>query len=489
MGDEGFRKELSLCGMQIVWRGSSDYDEKRKICNSRFDLYPLVIAYCENNIHVECCIKTAIKYTKKIRIRSGGHQHEGMCSAEGVLIIDLSKINHIEYTNGEKTEAWIEPGIHLGNLYKELREYKRIIPGGGCANVCVGGLTQGGGWGPSLRKLGLTCDNILEVEIVNDKGNTIIANKEGNPELFWAIRGGGGGNFGVITKFLFKLTKVDEPVTIFSIHWSKEQMPEVLRTYITLLPEFTHNLTTFARLTVVNRDTSKRPSITVGGQYYGTIEEAEEILKPLLAIPKLAADFEYIDHFEAYQKFNKALSPFIQPAFSESKTALQQSFAEDAPTDTCSENPYPHKVSSAFPKGNTSVDYKELLDIIIKRFDSDEELSNQVNTYLSIHSMGGAVRNLPHEDSAFAFRDKEFLLQFQAWWSDPEDERSCEYICWIENFRKQISEYTEGAFINFPDRTLELSSYYANHFPKLIKVKTDYDPENVFSFEMSIPPK
>jgi len=214
------RREGAAMDMAVVLasKWNPQYQAARTISNSRFNLFPSGIAFCKTVQHIQYCVNFVRDNKIAFRIRSGGHQHEGMCSGNEILIIDLSEINQIEYadkqgnpdTHHHKDFAWIPVGKKLENVYNELEEHWKTIPGGGCQSVNVGGLTQGGGWGTSIRKYGLTCDNIIKAEMVLANGALVYPSIDTLPDLFRALRGGGGGNFGVVSRFLFKISPYDD---------------------------------------------------------------------------------------------------------------------------------------------------------------------------------------------------------------------------------------------------------------------------------------
>ncbi|MES2774013.1 MAG: FAD-binding protein [Bacteroidota bacterium] len=478
---------------EIVFPSNASYDKDRVIANLRFSYKPFAIAYCKSAADVSECIQLCSKYNLGFRIRSGGHQHEGMCSANGIFLIDLSKMNNIDYGNNNNT-AWIPAGIGLKYVYQELEAKNRIIPGGGCGSVAIGGLTQGGGWGPSARKLGLTCDNILQAEIVLASGEVVIATKDNQyQDLFWAIKGGGGGNFGVVTRFLFRLTSLDGTLTTFSICWAKKYLKAFVSKWVNIASQLDENLTTFCRVSVVDIDTADSPTILLGGQFYGTSADLKTLLKPFY---DLAAPF--------YEKIVPVIYPKLIMAGSDSGqlpesnvelTNSLQHAVPNAPKETC-DGPLPHKISSTFPKSEPG--YEALVSAIVDFITRSKPFA-AANTYLSLHGMGGAIKRIPKYDNAFPYKQKDFLLQFQAWWSDPNDPHTASYMNWIENFRETLIPYTEGSFINFPDVKLVenyetkdgllklLEFYYADNLNPLRLIKDKYDKDGLFSFGMGIP--
>lgn len=541
------RKAAEEKGLKIEWIERGDfntdnpngktYEDGRKIANARFSYKPAAIAYCEDSDAVAGLFKIFKDDPPKFRVRSGGHQHEGMCSADDVLLIDLSRLRCISFRHGRK-EAWIGPGCSLRDVYRALWDDKemkqtdrRLFPGGGCSSVFAGGLVQGGGWGVWLRRYGLSCDNLLEVEIVLADGTKVQADELRRKDLFWAVRGGGGGNFGVVTKFRVRLHPYPKQMTRFRLRWAPEHRLDIARTWMRLqgkAPDtqklYTPSeLTTFCRLSVVPSSSSADPkqdprsnSVIVAGMFLGSEAKLRKILQPFYDIaqpipPSKPDAREYTPIYPSPadvrgQQGSQGLTSemdeliaLLQPGFFLHQGSAQGVLAAEEspwpPESTCStKNRYPHKVSSAFPTGPAAYDQlaKDLIDTLEKT-ESDPE----ANLYVSLHGFGGAVADKKSSETAFPYRDKEFMLQFQAWWASPQSSKSKQYIRWIEDFRKHLKGI-EGAFINFPDVSLVadpdaqrvelLEHYYAGNLPELRRIKRDVDPKNLFSFGMSIPP-
>lgn len=285
-------KELKKADLKIVALGEYAYYYARQISNTRFANMPDFIVYCKTPSDVQICLKASTTHDYPFRIRSGGHQHEGMSSGNSVMIIDLSAMYDKKITYVAHDEAWIPVGKQLQEVYNELEKRGQIIPGGGCQSVNVGGLTQGGGWGTSIRKFGLTCANILEAEVVLADGRIIIASKDNECELFWSLRGGGGGNFGVVTRFKFKLSPLGRYTTSFAIRWTdKRVVPKVIKNWIDMQmidfegdESLDNNLSCTASLTIAsagdkNKECKAAVYANLGGMYYGTKESLLGLLK------------------------------------------------------------------------------------------------------------------------------------------------------------------------------------------------------------------
>jgi len=497
--------------LQIELAGDPGFSKAWEISNSYFyDRYPAAVAFPKTTEQVAWCIIECNKLDIQFRVRSGGHQHEAMCTANGSLMIRLSKMKLISLNSEvDPTEAWIESGTSLGAVYKKLGYYGKAIAGGGCGGVNVGGLTQGGGWGLYSRMEGLTCDNVLEAEIVLANGQIVKTSSINEPDLFWAIRGGGGGNFGIVTKIRFQLLNLFPGASRYRFFWEQKDMEQVINAWMTLQKKLPHELTSFLRLQVVKERTEKEDPypIYASGLFQGFEDELRELMAPMIDLVRPAKfSFETIPPTNDVGELWAEWSTYDIFEF-DARNSMEEN-EEDCnvppPVVTCSA-PHPHKVSSAFP---VSTDSNEKLANEISTYMAQSQYSPWVRSYMTFHSMGGAIANEPKGGTAFPFRKKPFMLQFQSWWNYPEnDAKSCivdrerqqVYIDWVKNFRECLKPHVEGAFINFVDKELGpdpstdkgrkalLREYYGRNLKRLMEVKKTYDPGNYFHFEMSIP--
>jgi FAD binding domain/Berberine and berberine like len=493
--------------MKIVRPGDPEYDKDRVISNARFDYRPWAIYYCASAQDVKKAIADALANGVGVRIRSGGHQHEGMCSADGVLLIDVSAIHSFQFQEGNPGRVWIGAGAALADVYVELWRHGYYFPGGACGDVHVGGLTQGGGWGFGLRQFGLTCDSLIGAEIVTAGGEIHEIPRPGHPEdqrLLQALRGGGGGNFAVVTRFCFRLHPMTYGYVDVSVTWGDAQLPgdsldQLLKRWISVFPrDEDHRLTTFMRLLVAPSGANDR--LLLSGRYLGSIPNAQRTLDKLLKgqapprvitytlspprPPKRKGALRLDRHERERLREHLGTHPGYQPG------PLLSGAPAGAPSDltsTCGEVVLRHKISSGFVRRQVSPNLVPALTRVIRKTTPlPVEVARQ---YVSLHCLGGAAfdERLP---SAYAFRDRAVLLQFQAWWQagDPRHDGPC--IAWIENFRKTMAPYTDGAFINFVDRDIPLAEYYKTKLSQvLVPVKQHWDPHDFFKFGMSIPPR
>jgi hypothetical protein len=479
--------------MRIVRPGDPEYDKDRVISNARFDYRPSAIYYCTSAGDVAQAIRAA--GAGGVRIRAGGHQHEGMCSANGVLLIDVSSIDSFQFPAGNPARVWIGAGAALKDVYVELWRRGYYFPGGACGDVHVGGLTQGGGWGFGLRRFGLTCDSLIGAEIVTAGGDVYQIPRPGHPEdqkLLEALRGGGGGNFGVITRFCFRLHPMTYGYVDVSVTWGDAQLPgdsldKLLRRWISAFPgDEDRNLTTFMRLLVAPAGASDR--LLLSGRYLGSIPNAQRALDKLLKgqAPPLSITYTLSPPRPSGRKGALRLDAVERERLREhlgTHPGYQPGPANLA--STCGGIPLRHKISSGFVRRPANLSLVPALINVIRK--TPPEPVEAARQYVSLHCLGGAASDerLP---GAYAFRDRAVLLQYQAWWQASEKHLDGRCIAWIENFRRTMAPYTDGAFINFVDRDIPLAEYYKAKLAQvLVPVKRQWDPHDFFKFELSIP--
>ncbi|MBV8518669.1 MAG: FAD-binding oxidoreductase [Acidobacteria bacterium] len=490
--------------MRIVRKGENGYDCDRRISNARIDYKPKAIAFCDSEQDVLDAIAKARAEHCGIRVRAGGHHHEGMCSGDDVWMIDVSSLRRI-IVDADKSLVTVGAGARLGDIYDTVLPYGFIFPGGACRDVHVGGLVQGGGWGLFSRAAGLTCDSVAQfrMAIYDAKTDAFTmttvkgAADDPNHDLFWAVCGGGGGNFGIATEFTFKVPPYkygignqQRFITQFTMTWpDRRRMSDVLEEWLCFPDDDEYRLTTFCRLIAPGTEPIDQPTL-IQGNFIGAKPELIENLKRLLPTTFSIGNFSCQTIATWPPDPRPAPRNFFTPA--EYQAGPPQQDGVDL-GNTCNGSFFRHKISSAYPVDN--------FDQTAGRY----ELVTRINAtslpnarrYVSLHSLGGVVRNDEDRNrdtwSSFAYRRKPFLIQYQAWWNTPDlDAKCCE---WVNRFRDGMKLLTDGAFINFPDRDrvdttdpVELmKEYYGDNFDRLRDIKTRYDPKKLFDFPMGIP--
>lgn len=432
---------------KVIWPFEPEYEQARQEYNRDINAYPVAIVYCYNSQDVANAILWSQKHHVKLRIRSGRHNYDGFSTGNGKLVIDTTFMDRIEIdTNDEVVK--VQAGTRLRRLYDILYEHGCTFPGGTCPTVAISGLTLGGGIGLSTRYLGLTCDSLIEAEMVNAKGEILIANQECNPDLFWALRGAGGGNFGVVTSFTFTLKKKVDKITLIQLKWDNNQPARLqfLHEWQAWLEDLDPRMSAFGRV--------YKQGVYFFAFFYGLPDEAANILEPILNIPGLTLkNIEYVD-------FIKAI-------------------------DT---------IGAMYPKSEKFVDtgrfvYRHLheneLKKIIKILDG---APSDTNSLIKVYSLGGVVSTVDPNDTAFYYRTAKYIMAISSSWE--ENDAALINKAWVAKGFKYIKWLTCGSYINFPYRKLKdyLMAYYGRHVKVLQSIKAKYDPRNIFSFPQSIKP-
>lgn len=207
---------------KVITPSDPEYPKARQEYNKLINDYPAAIVYCYETQDVTNAVRWARRNCVPLRIRSGGHNYEGYSVGNDVLVIDTTLMNAVKVNEANDTVK-VQAGTRLIDLYHILYKHGYAFPGGTCPTVAVSGLVLGGGIGLSMRYLGLTCDSLIEAKMVDAEGNLLTASRQEHPDLFWALRGAGGGNFGVVTSYKFNLKKRVNKITLIQLRWDENK--------------------------------------------------------------------------------------------------------------------------------------------------------------------------------------------------------------------------------------------------------------------------
>ncbi len=443
----------------VVAPWSPSYNESRVDYNTRFPPFsPAYVVYCQKAMDVIRAIRWATSHKVRFRIRSGGHSYEAYSLLNGGLVIDVSAIRYVDYQPATGI-AKIGAGAKLLDIYQSLWDQGRVtIPGGSCATVGIAGLTLGGGFGLVSRKFGLTCDSLVGLTMVDARGQIVEASASQHRDLFWASRGGGGNNFGVVTEFRFQTHPVSE-VTIFFLQWTWDRLPDVL-------PGFQHwsdpESLDDRIVGILTLPSAVTGHVSVSGEFLGEPEELLPLLSPLLKIPgmteKVIRSMSYIE----------AVKHFAGVA-----TEPHRWIAQGVPDHDTFKN------TSAY----TFEIFKEPAIRVIQ-----DALSHVPgpSALVQLDTYGGAIARVPDDATAFPHRKARACLQFQTYWTNPEETDA--HIRWVERFRRAMLPYTSGAYLNYCDSRIERwpRDYYDGNLKRLLTVKRHWDPKNVFQFPQGL---
>ena len=451
----------------VVWPTDPRYDEARQNYNTRFDVHPRVIVFCHNAGDVRNAVRWATFHDVPIRPRCGRHSYEGWSLVQDGIVADVSRMHGVTVDAGAAT-ARVEAGTQLWPLYQALWNQARVtIAGGSCPTVGISGLVLGGGFGLLGRWLGVTCDVLQSVEMVTAQGELVRADAATNADLYWACRGGGGGNFGIATAFTFRVTPIGN-VSIYNVVWDWKDVRPVLQAWQKWAPGVDDRLTSILKLTAQSSG-----AISSIGQFVGTEDELSHLLQPLIAaaLPQ-SMDVKTVPYIEAVEHFAG-----IKPGHE--RWAVHWAA---------------HLPAAEVPGGNP---FKNTSAYAYDRFDDDAIA--RIIRYLhaapnhlglvQLDAYGGAVARVPGDATAFHHRQGVLWnMQFQAYWHDPAEQDA--NIRWVEDFRHALLPFTRGAYANYIDGGIQdwETRYYGGNFQKLTEVKRVWDPGNVFRYPQSIPP-
>ena len=433
-------------GGSVIRRGDTEYDQARRVWNGMVDRSPALIFRCASTADIVAAVNFAREEGVVLAVRGGGHNAAGLGVVDDGLVIDLSGMRGVR-VDADQRIAYVQGGALWRDVDAATHRHGLATTGGVISSTGVGGLTLGGGLGWLMRQQGLACDNVLAVEIVTADGQVRRASATENPDLFWAIRGG-GGNFGVVTNFEFRLhpmTNVYGGMLVFP----GPRAPEIMRHYRDLASKAPDELTMFAGLMT---SPDGHPINAILTAYNGPIGKAEAALKPL-----------------------RDLGPVADQVTEMPYPALQSMLDEG----------FPHGLHvywrSDFLKGLPD----DAIDALVDRF---QAITSPLSALL-LEQFGGAVARVSADETAFAQRDALFNLAVISRWTEPATAST--HIDWARQSSEAMRPYTSGGvYVNYlgTEGADRVKAAYGAKYDKLVAVKRKYDPANLFRVNQNIQP-
>jgi len=430
--------------------GDAGYDDARRVHNGFVDKRPAIIARCTNTSQVVDAIALARSQNLEIAVRGGGHNVSGRATCDRGMMIDLSPMKGISIDPGART-ARVEPGVTWGELNGATQAHGLATTGGVISSTGVAGLTLGGGIGWIMGKYGLAVDNLLAVEIVLADGRVVTASEQSHPDLFWAVRGG-GGNFGVVTSFQFRLHPVGPTIAGGLAAHPVANAREVLRFFRERTRTAPDELTMFAGL-VHAPDGSNVPLSAILACHCGSLEEGLAAIQPI-----------------------KDFGPPVMDAMGPIEYSQMNSMLD-----------------AGYPRGARNYWKSSFLDEL-----TDDAIETMARCYetcpspmaqLLLEHVHGAVSRVPADATAFPHRRDGYNFLVLTQWMDPADDARC--IQWGRDTYAAMKPFTtDGRYMNYldaDDATGSAAAYGVN-YGRLQQLKRKYDPENVFHLNPNIRP-
>jgi FAD/FMN-containing dehydrogenase len=436
---------------------NAGYDDAREIFNVMHDKRPAVVARCASTDDVAACVDVARRSGVLVAVRSGGHSVAGNSTCEGGMVVDLAGLRDVE-VDPEARTARAGGGVLWGDFDAATQEHGLHTPGGRMTTTGVGGFTTGGGYGWTSSKYGLTCDNLISAEVVLADGGVVRASEDENTELFWGLRGG-GGNFGIVTEFEFRLHELGPIVLAGLALWPIDRAPEVMSAWRDIVDEAPDELSTACVILTappeefVPDHLRGHAATGMAVMYVGDPQAGVDVVQPL---KDLAPDVDLIQPMP-YGAFQAILDP-------------------------------------AFPHGMRSYwrgEYMNALsDDAISAFTSHAPEVQAAGIPLSqmiLFRVGQAIQALPDEATAFSHRDARYMFHPISIWADPADDEHV--IAANRAFCESMRPFTTGAaYLNFTGEDRVREAFGDEKYARLVALKDRYDPDNLFRLNQNIRP-
>ncbi|WP_171207273.1 MULTISPECIES: FAD-binding oxidoreductase [unclassified Ruegeria] len=441
----------------VYQRGSAEYEDARTTWNSMFERYPGFVVRALGASDVQKAVNFVRDAGLVMSVRSGGHQIAGHAVADDAVMLDLSQMRSVHVDPVNKT-ARVAPGALLGDVDRETQAHGLLVPTGINSTTGIAGLTLGGGFGWTTRKFGMTIDNLISAEVVTADGTIVTASATSHPDLFWAIRGG-GGNFGVVTSFEFQLHELGPDVLSGLIVHPIEKAPELLAEYAVIADTSPDELTVWSvmrkapPLPFLPEEWHGREVLIFAACYSGPMEDGEKAMASLRALGDPIADVISPHRFVDWQG---AFDPLLTPG---ARNYWKSHDFDALPSDAIS----------------------ELLKAISNLPDSACEVF--------IAHVGGAMARVDTGSTAYPQRSAHFIMNVHTRWEDPGKDAEC--IDWARDLYDNMQPHSSGsAYVNFmpEDEADPTTGAYGDNVDRLSKIKRSYDPANLFRVNHNILP-
>jgi len=442
---------------KLIQPGDGNYDESRKIWNAMIDKKPALIVQVANADDVSSAINFAVANKLEITIRGAGHNIAGNCICDGGLMIDFSAMKKVRVDTDKKI-AFVQPGATLKDFDAETQKYGLATPVGINSTTGIAGLTLGGGFGWLTRKYGFTIDNLLSAEIVTVDGKKLRASEKENADLFWAIRGG-GGNFGVVTEFEFKLHPVGPEILAGLLVFPFNQAKSILKQYknfiTTTPPEF--NVWVVLRkappLPFLPEDVHGKEVVVLAISAVGDFDNGEKLVNSLRTFGQpVGEQIGRMPYVSWQQAFDPLLTPGARNYWKSHNFIELKYYALDVMVEYAGKLPTPH-------------------------------------CEIFIGYLEGKFSTVPANAMAYPNRDLKYILNVHGRWEDAKQDKMG--IGWAREFFTATSKYASaGAYVNFmtEDEQDRVTKAYGPNYNKLVSIKMKYDPNNLLKHNQNIKP-
>ncbi|MEU9102500.1 FAD-binding oxidoreductase [Streptomyces sp. NPDC048361] len=459
---------------KLIRPGDAEYATARQLYNTRFDTQkPDAVAYVAHAADVQECLAYARAHRTPISVRSGGHDYAGWSSGTGRLVIDVSRLNSVS------ADGTVGAGARLLDVYTGLAKSGRTIPGGSCPTVAVSGLTLGGGHGVTARAYGLACDSLTSVDLVTADGRKLTASQKQNPDLFWALRGAGNGNFGVVTGLTFRTHAAPQGVTAY-LTWPWRQAQAVVGAWQEWGPDQPDEIWSAAHLS--GAAGGGNPTVTIAAFSLGSYGDLQNALDRLADRAGASASSVTL-HRTGFQ--DAMLLYGGCSTYSQAQCHLPGTTPGRSPQGALQRETYAAK-SDFYTKALPQDGIRQLLGGA-EEFTHIAASDNGGGGTIVLTALGGAVNRVAPDATAFVHRTSRVLVQYVASWR-PGTSGAAQQA-WLTRTHDAMRPYASGAaYQNYPDPSLTdwRTAYYGTAAPRLAQLKKQYDPGRLFDFPQAL---
>ena len=462
----------------LVLPGSPDYLTSAQSYNPVFDgARPKAIAYVASAADVAASIAFGREHDVRLSIRSGGHSYGGWSTGDG-LVVDVTRLADasVDMSAGA---ASVGAGCRLVDVYAALAPHSVAVPGGSCPTVGIAGLTLGGGLGVVGRRFGLTCDNLLEADVVLASGDLVTASPSQHSDLFWALRGGGAGSFGVVTEFRYAIHPIGD-LGLFTLVWPWTAAARVIAAWQDWAPlgpdELWSNCLLFAGQAT---PAGYLPVARVTGVYAGTERALEAELQSFLEAVGVAPFTRFVGSASYFDTM-------MIEAGCEGDTVAECHLPSEEAGGVMTRAPSAAKSDILTARANPAA-----IAAMMAAVEARQSSPILAGGGIALDAMGGAISRLGPDDTAFVHRDARCTVQYSAGWGDRAPASTiAANRRWLRSSWESMRPYVSGeAYQNYADPDLSdwAVAYYGANLGRLEQVKAAYDPDNVFRFPQSVP--
>lgn len=467
----------SLSG-SLVRPSDPGYPTALQLFDPTYDtISPQAIAYCESASDVVSCLAFVQDHAVAFSTRSGGHSYAGYSTSTG-LVIDVTRQNSVELDSSAQT-ASIGAGSRLVDIYGTLGASGLALPGGSCPTVGIAGLVMGGGLGVIDRRYGLCCDNLLGATVVLASGKVVECSNEDDPDLYWAIRGGGGGNFGVATDFTFAVHPAND-LGLFTLVWEWGHAADVVEAWQSWAPHAPGDVWSNCQLlNSQGTPSGTAPAARVTGVSVGSVSSLEEQVASFVS----SVGSSPFDEFVGGDTYSRTM---LIEAGCENDTVAECHLPSQSRGGILTRSPFAAKsdfLGELLPSTGISM--------LIGAVENRESSPVLAGGGIVLDASGGAINDVATDATAFVHRDALASIQYSASWGTGASASVVEANeQWLQDTWQGMRPYVNGeAYQNYIDRNLPdwQQAYYGSNLPRLRDVKRSYDPDDVFRFAQSIP--